>query len=313
MHKNYVFLIVALLVTNVAALDTVVLQTEAKPLVASSEQDFMDPCWSPDGTKLAFTTARYQGIWTSDADGSNIVVVTDDPTSGFGFSWAPDSKSILARVAKFQNRRRYNAIKVFELTTKSEKLLCDFKTGSMGLPSWSGETGQVQYEFNKKIMKIDTGLKTAIQGRSLTQGTEKMYLENSKQKRMEQINPRPGKTCLNSVLSPDQKKLAFEELGGNMFVLDLQTKELTDLGVGYSPQWSPDSRHLVYMISKDDGHLLTESEIYISSVDGTVKYQLTDTNDKIELNPAWSPDGKNIAFDEDGVIYMISNMDELIK
>ena len=82
-------------------------------LIGGDGAIYMRPLWSPDGSKIAFTTARYQGIWIMNADGSLVQQITDEPAAGFGFEWSSDSKAILSRVAKLDKRYRYNAVKLF--------------------------------------------------------------------------------------------------------------------------------------------------------------------------------------------------------
>jgi Tol biopolymer transport system component len=86
---------------------------------------------------------------------------------------------------------------------------------------------------------------------------------------------------------------------------------ITDLGVGLNARWSPDSQYLVYMINTDDGYRYLSSDIYISSADGKEKYQITNTDNWLEMNPDWSSDGKHIVFNtyEEGVIYRIKVLD----
>lgn len=53
------------------------------------------------------------------------------------------------------------------------------------------------------------------------------------------------------------------------------------------PAWSPDGNYLVYMIAVDDEHRYVNSDIYIIKIDGTGKTGLTQTDDKLEMNPSW--------------------------
>ena len=112
---------------------------------------------------------------------------------------------------------------------------------------------------------------------------------------------------INLEISPDGSKLAFEAFGGDMYVMNSDGTGLTDLDVGYRPKWSPDGEYLAYMITEDDGHRFTGSDIYTVRIDGSERNNLTNTNDIIEMNPSWSSDGNQIAFDtyNDGSIYIV--------
>jgi len=68
------------------------------------------------------------------------------------------------------------------------------------------------------------------------------------------------------------------------------------LGRGINPTWSPDSTKIAYQIALDDGHKITQSELYVINVDGTGRTQLTNTADEFEVEASWSPDGRKIAY-----------------
>ena len=64
--------------------------------LSADRVDDRQPAWSPDGTKIAFTSYRdgHWGIYVMDADGNNVVKLTDDgDTEGFPV-WSPDGKRI---------------------------------------------------------------------------------------------------------------------------------------------------------------------------------------------------------------------------
>lgn len=80
-----------------------------RPLVAGPEHD-EQPTFSPDGTKLAFLRMtdprRYRwALMVADADGANIVQVTPELEDLGGWSFAPDSRSLLA-VAVIAEQKR---------------------------------------------------------------------------------------------------------------------------------------------------------------------------------------------------------------
>jgi TolB protein len=70
------------------------------------------PIWSPDATHVGFVASvqhghgrhvdvacgcsdRYDAIYVSDADGSNLHLVTSHAYNEYGFAWSPDGRSIL--------------------------------------------------------------------------------------------------------------------------------------------------------------------------------------------------------------------------
>mgnify|MGYP000863034904 FL=1 len=54
--------------------------------LTSEPANDLQPAWSPDGTRIAFTSARdgNEEIWTMGADGSAAVQLTDSPTNNGG-------------------------------------------------------------------------------------------------------------------------------------------------------------------------------------------------------------------------------------
>ena len=60
------------------------------------------------------------------------------------------------------------------------------------------------------------------------------------------------------------------------------------------------------MVDRDDGYTFTASNLFISSIDGKNRFQLTSA-DRIDLYPEWSPDGNEIVFaTNEGQIYLLN-------
>jgi Tol biopolymer transport system component len=307
-----IFLSIFIIISNTANAGLKVKGTPIK-LIGGNGTIYMHPLWSPDGTKIAFTAARYQGIWVMNADGSGIRNISDEPAAGFGFEWSFDSKAILSRVAKFDERYRYNAVKVFDIEKKESKLLTDYRTFMPGLPHWA-DGDQKVYMFNRGKLEIFESGRTANLLKKSAVSKQIYFLKNDQigvgnidTKNYKIIEPIKGEQCLNMVVSPDQSKVAFEILGGNLYVMNIDGSGLVDLGDGHRPQWSPDSQRLVYMITADDGYRYLLSDIYTIKIDGMEQVRLTVTDNKLEMNPSWSPDGKKIAYDvfDEGAIYIL--------
>jgi Tol biopolymer transport system component len=107
------------------------------------------------------------------------------------------------------------------------------------------------------------------------------------------------------VVSPDGRYIVYNGLYTGLYIAPINGSGApVYLGDGHSPSWLPDGSGIVYNISIDDGHQLLASDLYLTSTDGTSISNLTQTSDQIELNPSVSPDGRWVAYEVDGVIYM---------
>lgn len=290
---------------------TILAQLDYQMIIqGTSENPAMNPIYSPDGSKIAYTQQNYKGIWIFDLNEKASYQLTDEEAAGFGYKWSSDSKSILTRVAKYDNQKRFNAVKIFDVDTKSSKQLTDYKTMMPYLPNWidgdskillpsknedevfnfsvekkSSSNNMIAFERNNKIIVKDINKNAEI---SLTPFTEVQYL--------------------NISISPDYSKIVFEVLGGNMFVMNVDGTTILDLGKGNRPRWSADSKKIIYIITEDNGNEITSSDIYIINNDGSLKTNITNTEELIEMNPCFSPDGKSIVFDliNNGSIYLMN-------
>ncbi|MGH7596931.1 MAG: TolB family protein [bacterium] len=282
-------------------------------LIGGDGKYLMHPRWSPNGAMIAFTESNYKGLWVMQADGTGARQITEEVAAGFGFEWAANANAIVSRVAKYEKRFRYNAVKLFDLEKNETRLLTDYRTLMPGLPHWA-DADQKVYMYNRNKLEIfNSGLepaalvKTAVEKQIHFLKEDKIAIGDITTGAYKVFEPIKGRQCLNMTPSPDRKKVAFEIMGGNMYVMNADGTGLTDLGKGHRPQWAPDSEYLVYMITQDDGHKLLASDLYVIRRDGQEKTPLTVTGDKLEMNPSWSADSKKIAFDvmHEGVIYVL--------
>lgn len=280
------------------------------PLTAGGENYYMQPVWSPDGALIAFTAAQYQGLWVVDVRSGALRQLSDEAGAGFGFSWSNDGAAIVARVSTYDNFRRRNALKLFDVVNDQVRLLSDFQSGRMSPPTLTGNSRRAYVVEGQDLAFFDTGLETTAPSADpllafIRNG--KIAVTRSDGSNLQVFDPLEGQRYLNLTLSPDGQRLAFEVVGGDLYVMGVDGSGLTDLGTGYRPQWSPDSRYLAYMVTADDGHQYLSADIYIASADGREIVNLTDSDNLLEVNPSWSPDGKQIAFNsyEDGVIYIV--------
>ena len=281
-------------------------------LTGSADDISMNPVFSPNGKKIAYTKASYKGLWIFDRVTNSTREITDEDAAGFAFKWSSDSKSILTRVAKYVNLRRYNAVKIFDNESGEAKTLTDYRTMMPYLTDWVNDDAEVFVPTKDGVEVYSTGklTKTNMLATKLSSyvKNDKIVVRNFSTGGEQTIDPIENAIVINLITSPDKNKVAFEVMGGNLYSMNIDGTNLTDLGRGNRPRWSFDSKKIIYMIAEDDGHTFTASDIYSINADGTQRNNLTNTNDLIELNPCFSPNVKSFVFDvyNDGSIYLMN-------
>ena len=97
----------------------------------------------------------------------------------------------------------------------------------------------------------------------------------------------------NGNLSPNYTKLVYSGTDGNLYVMDVATKEsiaLTTGGNDRSPFWSADGSQIAFIRYTDKG-----TNIFVTDNNGQNVRALTDTTDNITLY-GWMPNGRSLIY-----------------
>lgn len=287
---------------------------EVEKVAGGTGQFYMNPQWSPDGQFIALSGNGYNSIHILNVASGEIKQLTDIPMSGYGLSWSPDSEHILFRMTREVDRIREHAPAIADVNSTAEPVvLGEFTHRMPALPEWGADASKIFMSDGKTINNVVSGVllnasKVASDRPNvalLNQGSALIIINGDEN---QSLKPIANAEYINADLSPDGTRIVFEVLGGGMHILEVGTGQLTDLGSGNRPIWSPKGDRIAFMVAKDDGYNYVSSDIYLVNPDGTGRRDLTTTTSLMEMNPTWSPDGTRIAFDvhTTGDIYIIT-------
>ena len=294
----------------------------------------MQPRFSPDGTRIAFTSDRdgLWNIWTAKPDGTDLKQISREARWFINSpTWGPDGRSIYAR-RHFVTTRSLGAGEVWVYhAAGSEGLQVTARESQQkdaGEPAISPDgkylyfskdvTPGVLFEYNKD----PHGTIFAIIRRDLTSGRERVFISRPGGS----VAPRP---------SPDGRSLAFVRrvgIGSQLFVRDLESgldtpifdrldKDLQEAWTvhGVYPQygWTPDSRRIVIWgrgklwnvdVAAKRGIEIPFRAAVKQTITTAVRFPVTVHQDQFPVrmlrDVTVSPNGREIAFSALGRLYV---------
>lgn len=119
-----------------------------------------------------------------------------------------------------------------------------------------------------------------------------------------------GGKCAACVLDLDGNEICVGK--EDVCSIDPLDSARIEWGLDGVPVWSPDGKKIAYAYVKtkspsEHDVYIVGSDLYMENPDGTGRVQLTDTPDRAEVNPVWSPDGTKIVCtgENTGKVYVI--------
>jgi Tol biopolymer transport system component/DNA-binding winged helix-turn-helix (wHTH) protein len=244
-------------------------------------QNTWQPAFSPDGKYLASVCVLAEGVarvYLQTPDGKQVRLLKNAQSSeGFaGLAWAKDSQSLLYCSSNHLWR-------VSIAGGKPEMLLFAQDVESVAVASRGNRLAfaQVRHPGNVWQLALTSQAKAAAPAAKLISSTR-------------------GDSGAH--VSPDGKHIAFQSWRtGNpeVWVCDrdasnpVQLTSFAGPSIG-EPQWSPDSRHIVFDLRPSSGR----AEVYIITLDGATPKRFF-TGTERAASPFWSADGRWIYFDSD--------------
>jgi Tol biopolymer transport system component len=281
------------------------IETKGDPIALSRPGEYyMGPKWSPDGDQIAAGGPSYTGLYLLDFPTGNVRQISSDYSAGYGFAWSHDGTRIASKISHFNNMRRSHTLVSFTISDGSMESLSTPRTRMSGTPLWTEDDSHLYLTFAEKFESFPTSdsnqglsqpqVNYINDGRFQTRMTQPLKAESSETTQFSDQDH-----IYSYALSPDGSHVVYSTAGQNLWLAKVNGDDRVSLGRGSAPAWSPDGEWITFMLTFDDGHSVTASDIYAIHIDGSARTKLTETPDLFEMNPQWSPDGAWIVYDTD--------------
>jgi fibronectin type 3 domain-containing protein len=236
--------------------------------LTNNSADDWYPCFSPDGTKIAFVSSRdgNNEIYIMNSDGTNQTRLTNNSADDRYPCFSPDG----TKIAFQSNRDGYFGIYVMNIDG----------TGVTRLTNPSISIGDYHPSFSPDGTKIAFS--------SLRDGNAEIYIMNSdgtNQTRLTNNSANDGEPCF----SPDGTKIAFvsdRDGRAEIYLMNLDGTGVTRLtnnsAFEEEPCFSPDGTKIAFSSDRDGNY-----EIYVMNSDGTSQIRLTN-NSASDTAPSFS-------------------------
>ena len=263
--------------------------TSVEELQIPSTETWSNPIFSPNGKEIFFTTVDFNGIWQYSLSSKLLKVITSDQRSGYNFVIANDGQTIAYRRTTVEGDQHTRIQEVVELDLHTLSAKVFDKGNSISTPVYtkSGVTTTERITHQKGISST-VNVQTQVLG---IEDTKIVLLDNGT-KRV--FDPLKGGRYIWPKLSPDGSKIVAVDMERGAFISDLQGNNIVMLGKCNAPCWVRSGNWIIGMDDRDDGHMLTGSDIIAVSADGKRRIQLTSTVSTVEMFPDVSPSENKI-------------------
>lgn len=301
MKKRLLNLLVLIAVQTMAFAQIDIVSIE--PIAGQETVGYSHPTFSPTGEYLLLTSVNFKGLSKYDLDSKTLTKLTDADNAGYQPQVSDGGKIIVFRDVETKNNLRYTSIKQLNLVNNKISTI-DKASREMYPFAFVGGKLKIGKKNTIKTKRVATDIRSVETSLLLAIENRDLVLYNNNVRTV--LNPNGKGSYVYPAISPDEKHIVYTAIhdGCKTYVSNIDGSNPVSLGYLGSPTWLGND-WIVGMDDKDDGHIITSSTLKAVKMDGSVAQVLDTPDQPIAVYPAASPSADAIAFESEGVIYLL--------
>ena len=247
---------------------------------------YTNPIVSPNGQFALLTGHHFKGAYVLNLLTNEITQISDKDGSGYGYSW--DNNNEIVYFKQKEAKEYFSDSKVYSYSLKDKNILLRNDIDINMMSSYHG----VEKNAESQIVVYTNMTTLKIEAKDLI--SKKSWV----------ITSEDGQ-YYNALLSPNGQKVAVHK-GADIYVYDVnRTGKGQKIGTGLATSWSADNQYLLgFLDTSEDGHNVTNSELYLFDSQTLKSKKVTNTEVLLEMFPSFISENKVLFTDDKtGAIY----------
>jgi len=242
---------------------------------------YTNPVFSPTGEFVLLTGEHLKGVYLLNLKDKSVKEISDKPGSGYGYSWDKSGESFYFKEKAEKDYFTNSKVVNFYVKDNHSKKVSEIDHNY--LPSYNGKSEVVIYT-NLSNLKIEAKDLTTSKTWTVTNDEGQFY---------------------NAILSHDGKKIAVHN-GADIFVYDIDgNSKGRKIGTGIATAWTDDDKQLIgFLDESEDGHTVSNSELYLFDVQNAKTKKITNTEVLAEMFPTIFKDQIIFSDDKTGRLFL---------
>lgn len=242
---------------------------------------YTNPLFSPTGEFVLLTGEHMKGVYLLNLKDKSVKEISDKSGSGYAYSWDKSGESFYfkekAESEYFTNSKVINYYVKDNHSKKASEIDHNY------LPSYNGKNQVVVYT-NLSNLKIEAKDLSTSKTWTVTNAEGQFY---------------------NAIISNDGKKVAVHD-GADIFIYDIDgNSKGRKIGTGIATAWTDDDKNLIgFLDESEDGHSVSNSELYLFDVQNAKTKKITNTEVIAEMFPTIFKDKVIFSDDKTGRIFL---------